>query len=97
MRAFIYQKLLPALDEKIGRVPAVEILLQSAPTRKYILEGREGELESVIADNRDAGMQSYVDSLVDLVNSNLVHQKVAIANAPSPEELRMRLRGINTR
>ena len=27
------------------RVPAVEVLLQSPPTRKYIIEGREDELD----------------------------------------------------
>jgi len=97
MQAFIYQKLLPTLMPDVPRVPAIEVLLQSPPTRNYILEGREGELEKVISDNREAGMQSYVDSLVDLVEKNYVHPKVAQAAAPSPEEIKMRLRGIKTR
>ena len=55
------------------------------------------ELEKVISDSREAGMQSYVDSLVDLVEKNYVHPKVAQAASPSPEEIKMRLRGIKTR
>jgi len=97
MQAFVYQKLLPTLLPDVPRVPAVEILLQAAPTRNLILEGREGELEKVIADSRDSGMQSYVDSLVELVEKNYVHPKVAQAASPSPEEIKMRLRGIKTK
>ena len=95
MQAFVYQKLLPTIREDLGRVPAVEILLQSAPVRKYILEGREAELEKVIKDSRDMGMQTYVDSLVHLVENQYIHPRVAQANAPSPEEIKMRLRGIS--
>ena len=94
MQAFMYQKLLPTLREDIPRIPAVEILLQAPPARKFILDGREHELEQVIKSHRDQGMQSFNDSLVELVEKNLVHPKVAQANANNPEELKMRLRGI---
>ena len=96
MQAFVYQKLLPTLREDLQRVPAVEILLQSPPTRKYILEGREGELPSVIKENREAGMQTFTDALVDLVERRYIHPKVAQSAAPSAEEVKMRLRGITT-
>lgn len=96
MVSFIYQKLLPTIREDIQRVPAVEILLQSPPTRKYILDNREHELEEVIKENREAGMQTFTDSLVSLVEKQLVHPKVAQANGTNPEEVKMRLRGIST-
>ncbi|MEM9419406.1 MAG: PilT/PilU family type 4a pilus ATPase [Planctomycetota bacterium] len=96
MQAFVYQKLLPTIREDLPRVPAVEVLLQSPPTRKHILEGREDELEKVIKDGREEGMRTYVDSLVELVETNYIHPRVAQANAPSPEEIKMRLRGIST-
>ncbi|MEM9296473.1 MAG: ATPase, T2SS/T4P/T4SS family, partial [Planctomycetota bacterium] len=97
MQAFVYQKLLPTLKPELPRVPAVEVLLQSPPTRRYILDGREPELEKVISDNREMGMRSYVDSLVELVETNYIHPRVAQSVAPSPEEIKMRLRGITTR
>ncbi len=96
MQAFVYQKLLPTLKKEIQRVPAVEVLLQSPATRKFILEGREHELNSVIRENREAGMQTFTDSLVDLVNHQLVHPREAQAAALNPEEVKMRLRGIST-
>ncbi|MEM6391996.1 MAG: PilT/PilU family type 4a pilus ATPase [Planctomycetota bacterium] len=97
MQAFVYQKLLPTLKEELPRVPAVEVLLQSPPTRRYILDGREPELEKVIAENRESGMRSYVDSLVELVETNYIHPRVAQSAAPSAEEIKMRLRGIKTK
>lgn len=97
VQAFMYQKLLPTLREDLQRVPAVEILLQSPPTRKFILEGREHELGEVIKGQRDSGMQSFTDSLVELVETNYIHPRVAQAAAASPEEIKMRLRGITTK
>ncbi len=94
MVAFVYQKLMPTISGDPQRVPAVEVLLQSAPTRKYILEGKEHDLDEVIKEHRNDGMQTFTDSLVDLVERNLVAPKVAIANSPKSEEVKMRLKGI---
>lgn len=94
MRAFICQKLLATTREQPTRVPAVEILLQSPPTRKHILDGRENELEAVIRERRDAGMQTMLDSLVALVEKDYIAPRTAEAAAANAEELRMRLRGI---
>lgn len=96
LHAVIYQKLLPTILEDPPVVPAVEILLQSPPTRKFILDGREHELIEVIKDNRQAGMQTLTDSLVELVNKQLIHPRTAMAAAPTPEEVKMRLRGITS-
>ena len=96
MQAFVYQRLLPTIREDLQRVPAIEILLQSPPTRKYILEGKEGALQDVIKSNKDSGMMTFTDSLVDLVDRRYIHPRVAQAAAPSAEEVKMRLRGIST-
>ncbi len=96
MQAFIYQKLLPTIREEPQYVPAVEVLLQSPAVRKRILEGREHELEEVIRDSRDSGMQTFTDSLVDLVQKEYIHPKVAMTAASNPEEVKMRMRGISS-
>ncbi len=95
LRAIVYQKLLPTLHENIARIPAIEILLNNAPARKYILEGREGELLDIIRSNRDAGMIDFTSSLVQLVEQEYIHYKVAMEATPNPEELSMRLKGIS--
>lgn len=93
-QAFIYQKLLPTLHENIPRIPAIEILLQTPRSRKYILDGNENELPGVMRDSRELGMQTFTDALVDLVQKQFVHPKVAAEVAPNPDELKMRLKGI---
>ena len=95
LRAIIYQKLLPTLHQDIARIPAIEILINNPAVRKYILEAREGELLDVIRTNRDAGMLDFTSSLVELVEQEYVHYKVAMESTPNPEELSMRLKGIS--
>jgi len=95
-QAFIYQKLLPTLIEGVARVPAIEILLQSPMSRKYVLESREHELADVIRQSKQMGMQTFTDALVDMVQKQWIHPKVAQEVAPNPDELKMRLKGIGS-
>lgn len=94
MQAFIYQKLIPSIKEGCQRMAAVEILLQSSLSRKYILDGREHELGTVIRESKESGMQTFTDSLVDLVQKQYIHPRAAQAAASNPDELKMRLKGM---
>jgi len=96
MQAILYQKLVATIRDDPPRVPAVEILRNNPTVRKYILDGREGELLEVIKGAREDNMEAFLDSLVDLVEKQLIHPRTAQAEAPSAEEVKMRLRGIRT-
>ena len=95
LRAIVYQKLLPTLHENIVRIPAVEILLNTPIVQKYILEAREGELLDVIKRSTEEGMIDFTSSLVQLVETEYIHHRVALEATPRPEELKMRLKGIS--
>lgn len=95
LRAIIYQKLLPTLHENIARIPALEILINTPIVQKYVLEGREGELLEVIKQSHEEGMIDFTSSLVNLVEKEYIHHKVALQATPKPEELKMRLKGIS--
>ncbi len=95
LQGIVYQKLLPTLHADIARVPAVEILINNVAARKYILEAREGELLDVIRNNRESGMLDFTSALVQLVEQEFIHYKVAMDATPNPEELSMRLKGIS--
>lgn len=94
MRAFVYQKLLPTLHENIHRIPAIEILINDAVVQKFILEGREGELREYLnsIEARQRGMVDFNQSLVDLVEKEYIHMRVAIDASPNVDELMMRLK-----
>lgn len=94
LRAIVYQKLLPTLHPEIARIPALEILINTPPIQKYILEAREGELLDVIKNSREEGMVDFTSSLVELVEKEYIHHRVAMEATPKPEELKMRLKGI---
>jgi len=95
LRAIIYQKLLPTLREDVHRVPALEILLNTPIVQKYVLEGREGELLEIIRRGRQEGMLDFTSALVELVEQEWIHHRVALEATPKPEELKMRLKGIS--
>jgi len=94
MRSFVYQKLLPTLHAHIARIPALEILVNNAVVRKHILEGREGELREYLksSEGRQAGMVDFNGSLVELVEKEFIHVRVAMENTPNADELSMRLK-----
>jgi twitching motility protein PilT len=95
LRAIVYQKLLPTLHENIARIPALEILLNTPIVQKYILEAREGELLEVLKKSHEEGMIDFTSSLVQLVETEYIHHRVALEATPKPEELKMRLKGIS--
>ncbi|MBX3386880.1 MAG: PilT/PilU family type 4a pilus ATPase [Phycisphaeraceae bacterium] len=94
MRAFVYQKLLPTLHEKIHRIPAVEILINNAVVRKHILDGREGELREYFnsIEAQQSGMKDFNMSLVELVEGEMIHMRTALESSPNVDDLQMRLK-----
>ena len=94
MRAFVYQKLLPTLHENIHRIPAIEILINNAVVRTHILEEREGELREYLnsVEARKTGMVDFNMSLVELVEKEFIHMRVAQEASPNVDELNMRLK-----
>lgn len=95
-RAIIYQKLVPSLRPGADRVPVLEVMLNSPNVRKFILEGREGELVSVIRGEKGTGMIDFNDMLADLVQAETISPKEAYLASPNADELRMRMKGIKT-
>ncbi len=96
IRAIVSQVLLPSIREEVDRIPAVEVLLATAPVRKLISEGREADLPAVIRASQREGMQDLTDNLCRLVQEGWIDPKDAYKYAPNAEELKMALKGIRT-
>lgn len=99
MRAFVYQKLLPTLHPEIARIPGLEILINNAVVRKYILESREGELREYLKsiEARQSGMIDFNAHLVQLVETEYVGLRVAEEASPNIDEFRMMLKKLGGR
>ena len=94
LRAIICQRLLPAIDETIGHVPALEVMLNTPTVRKLIVDGEDNKLADAMVLGSEEGMRDFTTSLHELVSSGLVDRRVALSYAPNPEALRMALKGI---
>jgi twitching motility protein PilT len=80
LRGVISQRLLPRVD--IGRVPAVEVMVSNARIADLVRENRTDEIPEAIAEGGYFDMQTFAQSLIELVLSGLVDRENA-ANAAS--------------
>ena len=91
MRALISQRLLPRQEGK-GRVPAVEILLNTPLIADLIFQGKVGELKDLMKRSRELGMQTFDQALFDLYELGKVTYEDALRNADSVNDLRLQIK-----
>ncbi|MBI2442872.1 MAG: type IV pilus twitching motility protein PilT [Candidatus Levybacteria bacterium] len=90
LRGIISQRLLPRLGG--GRVPAVEVLLDTPAVASNIREGKTHLIDSTIQTSKELGMMTLEDSLSQLVLSGIVKYDDARGYATHEDEL-LRLSG----
>ncbi len=97
LNAIISQRLAARKDGK-GFVPAVEVLINNQRTKDMIEDpARTKELRTAIEQSRDTmGMQSFDQSLMDLVASELISYEEAMSLASTPEDFALRYSGVSS-
>jgi len=90
----VSQRLLP-VKGKEGRVPAVEILINSPMISDMIKDHRIDEIRSAMEKSVEWGMQTFDQALFDLHERDLITYEDAIKNAESENDLHLaiKLRG----
>ncbi len=91
LRAIVSQRLLPRIDKK-GRIPAVEVMLNSPLVSDLIMKGNLDELKDIMARSRDMGMQTFDQALYDLYSVGIVSAEDALRNADSFNDLRLKIK-----
>ena len=91
VRALISQRLLP-LKERKGRVPAVEIMLNSPLISDLIFKGEVPGIKDVMKRSRELGMQTFDQSLFQLYEDELITYEDALRNADSINDLRLQIK-----
>ncbi|MGO9466166.1 MAG: type IV pilus twitching motility protein PilT [Isosphaeraceae bacterium] len=98
LKAIIAQKLLPTTKELaakgLTRVPTCEILRMNPTVRKLIQNEEDAKLADAIRIGKEEGMMDFTESLRQLVVAEKIERGVAFEVAPSPEALKMALKGI---
>lgn len=95
LRAVISQRLCKRKDGK-GMVPACEILINNPRIRDMIEDPEKtGQIEQAIEEGQQVwGMQSFDQSLMELLNRDLISYEEALLQCARPEDFRIRVDGI---
>jgi twitching motility protein PilU len=91
LRAMISQRLLP-LKERKGRVPAVEIMLNSPLISDLIFKGEVPGIKDVMKRSRELGMQTFDQALFELYEAEQISYEDALRNADSVNDLRLQIK-----
>src|SRR4051812_26959054 len=95
LKAVISQRLVKRADGS-GRVPAVEILISTAYVREAIITPEKTRTirEAIAAGGSQYGMQTFDQSLYNLMQQNLIDYQTALSNASNPDDFKLRVQGI---
>ena len=91
LKAVISQRLIPRKDG-VGRVPAVEVMVNSPLIADLIMEGKIPEIKELMAKSGEAGMQTFDQSLFGLFEADLISYDEALRNADSVNDVRLRIK-----
>lgn len=90
LRGFVSQRLIPTVDGK--RCAAVEVLLGTKTIQELILKNRLTEIKSIMEKSENLGMQTFDAALFKLYQEGRISLDETIANADSPNNLRLRIK-----
>jgi twitching motility protein PilT len=95
LKAVISMRLVRAVKGR-GRVPAVEVMVSTGLIRDCIInEEKTSQIrEAIAAGTSQYGMQTFDQSLFNLLQPGLISMDEALRNATNPDEFRMRMSGI---
>ena len=91
VRSFISQRLIVKRDGK-GRVPAVEVLLNSPLIADLIFKGEVSEIKEIMKRSNELGMQTFDQALFQLHEAGHISYEDALRNADSVNDVRLRIK-----
>jgi twitching motility protein PilU len=90
-RSFISQRLIPR-EGGIGRIAAMEIMLNTPLIADLIFKGEVGQIKDIMAKSTRLGMQTFDQALFYLYEEGTISYEEAMRNADSKNELRLRIK-----
>ncbi|MGB5345630.1 MAG: PilT/PilU family type 4a pilus ATPase [Woeseia sp.] len=91
VKAFISQRLIPR-ESGIGRIAAMEIMLNSPLIADLIFKGEVAHIKEIMAKSTRLGMQTFDQALFTLYEDRAISYEEAMRNADSKNELRLRIK-----
>lgn len=91
LRAIISQRLIPMVGGQ-GRVPAVEIMLNSPLVADQIFKGEVGHIKDTMKRSRELGMQTFDQHVFELYEAGKISYEDALRNADSVNDVRLNIK-----
>ncbi len=91
LKAVISQRLLRKGDG-MGRVPAVEVLINTPLVADLIFKGDVTGMKEIMAKSTRLGMRTFDQAIFDLYETGWVSYEEAVRNADSQNEIRLRIK-----
>jgi twitching motility protein PilU len=85
LKGIVCQRLVKSIEG--GRLPAVEVLLNTRHVQELIDQGRLPEVKEAVEKSMAPGSQSFDQALVKMVTEKKISREDALANADSPTQL----------
>jgi len=98
LRGICSQRILPMAGVE-GRIVACEMLVGTRTIRDFIDQGKSfKEILGIIEDSKEQwGMQSFDQALYDLWKAKVITSEIALQNATSAKDLRLRMQGMSVK
>lgn len=93
LKGVVSQRLIPKKSES-GRVPAVELMIDSPTIRDLLHQGKTHELYNAVKEGGYFGCQTFNQSLKKLYQDDTISLDNALGASDYPEELKLDLKGI---
>lgn len=90
-KAIVSQRLIPR-EGGVGRVAAMEIMLNSPLIADLIFKGAVAHIKEIMAKSTRLGMQTFDQSLFTLYEDSAISYEDAMRNADSKNELRLKIK-----
>jgi len=91
LKGLISQRLIPYMG-KTGRIPAIEVMLNTPLMADLIFKGDVHEIKTLISKSNEAGMQTFDQALYDLFETKKITFEDALRNADSINDIRLRIK-----
>jgi twitching motility protein PilT len=97
LKAVVSQRLVPRADKK-GRVCACEVMVNNSRIKNLIMdESRTSEIFDAIAEgNVSYGMQTFDQSLLQLLNKKLITYDEALKQCTNPDDFALKVKGVSS-
>lgn len=92
--AIMCQRLIPTIDQEIGRAPATEVLINNPTVKDKIRRAEEEDIPTIVASCASEGMRNFTLSLAEMIEKEMIYYDTAMEYAPNRDALASAVKGI---